>query len=97
MFGDALRKIMRARTVGTQHEIEKFAFRGFHGRHERLFTRIGNRPGRETRVAIGVIRIGARKLGLMDGSVVPAFEQRRINRGRIAIEFHANLESIAEY
>src|SRR5690348_1396213 len=55
MLDDALGKIMRTRSVRTQHEIEVIGFGRMDRGHERVPAGIGDRSRRQAGVAVGVV------------------------------------------
>ncbi len=65
-------------------------------RAQRIEAGIGDRSRRQAGVPIGIVWIVAIQIGPVDRAAVTAIQQRRIDRGRVAIEFHADAQPVFE-
>jgi len=96
MLGYTLGKIMRAGTIGPQHEVKIPRIGGMERGEERIAAGIGNGARRQTRVPVGVVGAVARQVGLMDCAPVAAVNQCGVDGGWVAIELHSDLQPVVK-
>src|SRR6185436_15371440 len=94
--GDGARKLVRARTVGPQHEEKRIGLGWIECRPDGSEAGIGNRTRRQAGVPIGIVRMLARKIRAVDYAAVMIAKKRRIDGSGIAIELHADAQPVGE-
>src|SRR5437763_261468 len=83
MRGDAAREFVAPRTVRPRHEVESVQLLGGQHRADRGQTGVRDRAGRQTRMAVGVVRIIAVQVGAMNNAAIPVVQQRGVNSGGV--------------
>src|SRR5262245_14368336 len=88
---------MSPRSTGQRYEEQVLARLRLDRSFKRCDTRIGNRAWRQSRIAVRVIRMRAVEIGAVDRAAISAAEERCIDHCRIAVELHAEAQTIREY
>src|SRR5215471_9344941 len=70
MCCDAGRKLMCARSIGPQHEIQRAGFGWFEHSFDRRQTRVGDGAWRQSGMAIGVVEAVAGKVRAVDNAAI---------------------------
>src|SRR5262245_50354048 len=92
-----LRELVPSRAIRTRDEIKVLGLRRRERGAQRGGARIGYRTGRKTGVLIGVVRVGASEIGLIDLAAKAAFEQGGVYGSGVAIELHSPIQTIVEH
>src|ERR1035441_5619606 len=90
------REAVAAGAIRARHEIEIAGGGRVEDRGDGRDSRIGDRSRWQPRMLVGVVRVAAGQVGSVKGAAIVAGQQRRVDRGRVAIELHPDSQAALE-